>query len=1183
MDTRKRKTTSNPVPPQANPASKTKDGFTQQHYLFLCENENSRYIANNRLGFVGHAVIFTEKNGEKKALQFQFPESNSKDAPRVVQLSSIEQIERWGQKVYRAKTLDGVTVYARRMINAKINLGKQEEDAEVAYFSPNDERTPEPFFGGGRSLPLFKPKSEEIKQDLDAELAEIKHRQKGGKEVTVDPESVRFRDENKTRNPDQNTVMGESALKAYEAFFDQWNDEFDKDIRDWFERSIKAPLGASFNSNHRPEWLHAEGFSLTHADQNPQRKSNLGAAPKWANTEMMVLERVAKWFALNRSAVTTIKFKPIFDMLKDSELIEHINFSISLEETNNGVKRLVKFMQDYDIFQKFPMFRKPSDLAQTTGIAYHFLQGTPPISVEPVKNIKSMGVPKGSAPAPIMNATSLADLVAKPAPAASVPPAAAGVRGEEDEELSFTQSDKQDAELIKWDKPVELAKLTAVDSSKKISKKHPSPKVAQAEQVAAYPTQLKFEKSVVKILTTLFEPNYEEPWNGSRTMSCSGTGLVIQQNGKKYILTNAHCVENHKLLRTRFANDHQHKYEVNPIVISYQCDLALLEVDDPQFNELAEPVELGEMVSLQNEVQTVGFPMGGEEVSISKGIVSRIEVRPYCMSELDMLQVQVDAAINPGNSGGPVFSNGKVVGVAFQGYDKQGLGFMIPIPIIKHFLKEALDSKANKTKYRGFPELPLQIQNLQNPDLRAANHMSAKASGVLISKIDDLSDAFKKLKTGDILLEIDGHRISNQGTVDIEGVGKCIDYIHITHQKYIGDSVNLKVLRHENGKPKIMNIDVILDCIPDETLMIQTEHDKLPTYFIASGISFMPVTRNYVENGKGTEFENALSAEYGTPLTEVAKKNPTDEYVAINDILDCANTVGYDNYAHGGLLVKEVNGKKITNLQDVISAIENNVEAFHTIKAGSKILTVKNMSKQEHQKLLDHYNIPFDRSIDLRNPGELTERLEKTKKSVPKPAAASRPQVVSDAELATDSAVEDRDISDEALEVEESDFGLKSLRRPGPMLSRTYADTLSNIIDKLGMDPDDDGPDVSDLIADEEEDEVESIQDADLEIPASGADVSDKEELEQPAKKSRLQKLADKTTAQETSEEVHEGRSMRPRHATNRFAMFNQDRATQAAKSAAKRKLDLVPVADANAPDTSKADNTRKLRPRPGQ
>ena len=52
---------------------------------------------------------------------------------------------------------------------------------------------------------------------------------------------------------------------------------------------------------------------------------------------------------------------------------------------------------------------------------------------------------------------------------------------------------------------------------------------------------------------------------------------------------------------------------------------------------------------LDENVTCVGFPTGGTQISVTRGVVSRIDVDGH-----SVLRIQIDAAINPGNSGGPV-------------------------------------------------------------------------------------------------------------------------------------------------------------------------------------------------------------------------------------------------------------------------------------------------------------------------------------------------------------------------------------------------------------------------------------------------------------------------------------------------------------------------------------------------
>ena len=110
------------------------------------------------------------------------------------------------------------------------------------------------------------------------------------------------------------------------------------------------------------------------------------------------------------------------------------------------------------------------------------------------------------------------------------------------------------------------------------------------------------------------------------------------------------------------------KYLAEVVAIGRDCDLALLSVRDRDFWKKTSPIVVRDaMVQPQEEVTVVGFPVGGDNMSITAGVVSRIDMQEYTHGCPELLVVQIDAAINPGNSGGPAFSaENECVGVAFQ-------------------------------------------------------------------------------------------------------------------------------------------------------------------------------------------------------------------------------------------------------------------------------------------------------------------------------------------------------------------------------------------------------------------------------------------------------------------------------------------------------------------------------------
>lgn len=97
-----------------------------------------------------------------------------------------------------------------------------------------------------------------------------------------------------------------------------------------------------------------------------------------------------------------------------------------------------------------------------------------------------------------------------------------------------------------------------------------------------------------------------------------------------------------------------------------------------------------------------GYPIGGDTVSVTAGVVSRVEMMPYSHGQAELLGVQVDSAINPGNSGGPAFNDQRqVVGVAFQGLaptEAEAIGYIIPWVVVSHFL----DDVERHGRYTGF-------------------------------------------------------------------------------------------------------------------------------------------------------------------------------------------------------------------------------------------------------------------------------------------------------------------------------------------------------------------------------------------------------------------------------------------------------------------------------------------------
>ncbi|KAL5654412.1 hypothetical protein ACJX0J_033731, partial [Zea mays] len=134
------------------------------------------------------------------------------------------------------------------------------------------------------------------------------------------------------------------------------------------------------------------------------------------------------------------------------------------------------------------------------------------------------------------------------------------------------------------------------------------------------------------------------------------------------------------------------KYLATVLAIGTECDIAHLTVNDDEFWEGVSPIEFGTIPVLQDAVTVVGYPIGGDTISVTSGVVSRIEILSYVHGSTELLGLQIDAAINSGNSGGPTFNDrGKCVGIAFQSLkheDAENICYVIPTPVITHFIED---------------------------------------------------------------------------------------------------------------------------------------------------------------------------------------------------------------------------------------------------------------------------------------------------------------------------------------------------------------------------------------------------------------------------------------------------------------------------------------------------------------
>ncbi len=461
-------------------------------------------------------------------------------------------------------------------------------------------------------------------------------------------------------------------------------------------------------------------------------------------------------------------------------------------------------------------------------------------------------------------------------------------------------------------------------------------------------------QAIVKVYTTYARPDYYTPWNMGGPSTRTGTGCIIK--GKR-ILTNAHIVGDETFIRVRRYGDAK-KYNARVLFVSHITDLALLSVDDASFFDGVVPLTLDGLPETQAEVIVLGFPTGGDTLSTTKGVISRIEHRNYSHSSFSFLAGQIDAAINPGNSGGPVMVGNKVVGVVMQHLSSaDNIGYMVPAPLVKHFLEDVSDGH-----YDGMPDLGVRTGTMENPGMKQKYGLTGEMTGVLVQYVFPGSAGDGVLKEGDVLLKVAEYPVADDGTIAFRPDERTA-YSYPVEIRQIGESMPLQILR--DGER--MDIQLTFTRPSEEEILVQREqYGVRPSYYIIGGAVFCPLTKNYLLAWGNSWYRNAPKNLMYHYQNHDPKEANEEVVVLVRVLADDVNQ-GYDRWS--SWVVETVNGEKIKNLKDLVSKVEAAHESEFIVFSdprNNEMVLDREKALAATEGILKRYRIPADRSDDLR-------------------------------------------------------------------------------------------------------------------------------------------------------------------------------------------------------------------------
>lgn len=447
--------------------------------------------------------------------------------------------------------------------------------------------------------------------------------------------------------------------------------------------------------------------------------------------------------------------------------------------------------------------------------------------------------------------------------------------------------------------------------------------------------------SVLKVYATHSEPDYLIPWQKRHQTTSTSSGFVLNVPGMgPRIMTNAHSVEYGSVVQVQRRGDAE-KHAAVVEAVGNECDLALLRVDSlfpPEESDGKDyadssdyslsPMDLGPLPSLQDEVEVLGYPAGGDSLCVTKGVVSRIEMQEYAQAGARLLALQIDAAINPGNSGGPVVNEDlEVVGVAFQGVDDgriENIGYVVPSSVVRHFLE---DVKRNGGRYTGFCHLGVRVAHLENATYRKYLGLDGeggrKSTGVVVRRIDPISGASGVLQIEDVILSVDGITVGNDGKIPFRR-GERVDLGCYVSSLFKGDEANVKIWR--DGK----EIEVSVPVMPTGFLAPSHFNNKPPPFLVCAGFVFTALSVPYLDAKGAWEEYFSSNISYLQGLVNEPPETDEDEVVVLAQVLAHRTNLGYENFVDMHLL--KLNGTKVKCLRHLQELIKESTGPYMTME-----------------------------------------------------------------------------------------------------------------------------------------------------------------------------------------------------------------------------------------------------------
>jgi serine protease Do len=277
-------------------------------------------------------------------------------------------------------------------------------------------------------------------------------------------------------------------------------------------------------------------------------------------------------------------------------------------------------------------------------------------------------------------------------------------------------------------------------------------------------------------------------------------------------------------------------------------------------------------------VMAIGSPLDLAD-TVTVGVVSAKGRRIGISQETSSFEsfIQTDAAINFGNSGGPLISlSGHVVGINTAiNWGSENIGFAVPVNVLRQVLPQLREEGRVR---RGF--LGVTVSDLTP---RAAEAFGLDSTdGAMVNQVQEGQPADKAgLKHGDVILEVDGHKVAN--------TRELLDYVS---SQAPDTTVKLDILR--DGKRLKKSVTLTERPSASGTEPTSEEPDE-------GGIEWLGLRYQNVTPGMRSTHGLPEDAD-GVWIIDISPRSPLyDEGVRTGEVIN---------------VITEVNGQEVENVEE---------------------------------------------------------------------------------------------------------------------------------------------------------------------------------------------------------------------------------------------------------------------------